>query len=225
MPHSRLDSFMKAAEKLQVRNINNGRIDFFISEAVHGTSSFSSGVDAMQIDSGLMLSESSSDLENAHAAIHTKSEDELPEDESELLKLLFDVEKNFDNQIPSVSSSINQKYPAFSVQNPNFPLPGLLMPPVNQQPEGLQTAVDKQQFPCKYCKKKLCSKRGCQKHENECYRNPHREIAKCPICFLDVKPSQLSSHKKSKHITSAPTSTATSPVDRQEQEKSPEIRD
>ena len=58
---------------------------------------------------------------------------------------------------------------------------------------------EKQKYPCRFCHRVMASNGRVLKHENECNDNPHREIVRCEICDMELKPSTLRLHQNSKH--------------------------
>lgn len=220
VPQNRLDDFLKAGELFQIRGIKEGRLHFLTSQGRQqfqansaqinnlksivvtpltsssgssSTSSFDPTITSTQDPSGILRPPSKRIRED------DEQEDISIQEASEIMKMLLDHPELDDHPIKAEQLKETGAVAVQQMQNQT------------QQHELTQQCTTgatcpaqpannvKPKFLCRFCGRGLSTKGRVQKHEKECNDNPHREIAFCEVCFIELKPSSLNHHMNSKH--------------------------
>lgn len=213
VPHDRLDHFLKAGEILQIRGIKEGRIHFMTNQVqtVQQTTvnrSFDATISSTQ--------ETTNFVEQQPPTKRAREDDEPSIQEvSEIMKMLLENNPDLDiDQLqikpaslapnePALASKAPQKPPVMQAQMKFMPPQSQIKFPPPIPVQMLQSmppkAPEKPKYNCSFCLRSLSTIGRVRKHENECDDNPNREIAWCDLCNSAVKPSNITSHKKTKH--------------------------
>lgn len=202
VPHDHLDDFLKAGELLQIRGIKEGRIHFMTS--------FQQQTQLVTSNNATLPTPLST---FAEPSAKRPREDDEPsiQEVSEIMKMLLENNPDLDvDQIQVKPTTVMTNELPFAPKTPQFIKPPIVqheMKYISSLPTTMPRALatvqaldkDKKKFACSFCKRSMSTSARMKKHENECNDNPNREIVVCPVCQLDVKPTALTAHLRTKH--------------------------
>lgn len=215
VPHERLEFFLKMGEVLQVRGIKDGPFQYMPNLAYQTvqhqqttrTTTFNNN---RSLDRSLDPTISSTQMSPTEpTAKRSREEEDIVQEASEFFLNLIDGNSDIDVDISQVKALKTNQTSLIHNRMSSVSRSGVItQEPVGMKPNILKPAVPVKQKPtflCRFCGRSMVAKARMDKHEIECDDNPNRQIVKCEICSLEVKPSSMGNHKKSHHgVTKVP---------------------
>lgn len=202
VPHDRLDEFLRAGELLQIKGIKEGRIHF-MTNLVHSVHQTTTTTVNRSFDSTIS---STQETYSEPLAKRPREDDDITiQEASEIMKMLLESNPDMDIE----SAQVKTMTTTTTIPNPIHNNACISRAPtampqtrnmVNPKQMPLPFSIkDKPKFLCRFCGRSLSTQGRINKHEKECNDNPDREVTKCDICQVELKPSSLAQHKNTKH--------------------------